>query len=402
MRRMLAAVALVTCSIVSYAQDPAPAAPDPTATARAAYASFRVARERADAEKDAAKKEKLDKAASAAFEKFCAEFDKVDWYEWKLSVDADLVAYGVHHGSVRAFEAEDFERARKGWEFLADELPAHQLTGFATSRYLPLVYAATGALDEGAARLRKLVPKLSATNGAGALMGAGDLLSVAADFDGARKAYDDARAALARAGKDEALSSLVKMQLESRTHVGEHVRDFTGADAATGREFRLSSAAGKPALCLTMALFGRPDGWAFRTIAAVQKKCASNGPVVVAITTFDLLSPLTKAAAEVEAKLPRNPDDKDGEKVKVTRETFRKFADTYRLRMRATFPFVVAADGSLEGHADYVRSHVLVLDAEQRIVLSAGQMDQDALQWIGRAVCARWAAARPAAPPAGK
>jgi len=402
MNRMLAVIVLFASSTVAHAQDAAQPAADPTASARAAYASFSAALDRTHAEKDAAKKDKLQKASSSAFEKFCAEFDKVDWYEWNLKVDADLVAHGVHHASVRAFDAEDFARARKGWEFLADELPSHSTTGFAVSRYLAAAYAATGAFDEGTERLRKVAPKLSATGAAAALMGVGDLLSVTADFEGARKAYDDARTALAKAGKDESLSSLVKMQLESRTRVGERVRDLEGVDAATGRKFQLSSAAGKPAICFAMTLLGRPHTGTLRTIAAVQKKYASSGLVVFGITSFDILSPVTKVSAEVEATLPRNPDDKDGEKVKVTRETFRKFVDTYRQRMRATFPFVVAADKSLEGYADFRMNNTLVLDAEQRIVLCVGLMDDIALRWIAQAVCDRWAATRAPAPPAGK
>lgn len=405
MRGMLIAAGTFAFTALAVAQDAPPAA-DPTAAARAAYGEFRAIRKQTNAEKDDAKKEKLEKQATAAFERFCAQFDKVDWNEWDVATDVELAGLGINHAAARAFDAEDFATARKGWEFLAERLEPHPTNAYFVASQLPDVYAASGALDDGAAFLKRCRDRFPKSVRALVSIGLCDLLAAKSDFDGAQKARADAKQALDAAETSSsaddvtarAHATLAKFRLEGRSRVGEKVPDLSGADTATGKPFALSSAAGKPALCHVFGLIGSPDPDVFRTLTAVQKKCAKDGLVVVAMTSFDLVSPLTKVEAEVEMKMPRNADDKVGDKVMVTRDGFRKQMETYRQRFRCSFPFVVAADKGLAPFADYVKTSTILLDAEQRIVVEATRLDRHSIRWIAQALCARAAAAR-AAPP---
>ena len=401
-----AAVALVLLGGGAAAQDAAPAATDPTAPARAAYAEVRALWKQKGAEKDAAKKERLDKQGFAAFERFCTLFDKVDWNEWDVATDVELAGLGINHAAARAFDAEDFATARKGWEFLAERFEPHPTNAYFVATQLPYVYAASGALDDGEAFLRRCRDRFPKTVRAIASIGLCDLLAAKSDFDGAVKARADATQALEAAEKSSSTAdvearsyaTLAKFRVEGRSRVGEKVADLSGVDSATGKPFRLSGAAGKPTLCHVFGLIGSPDPDVFRMISAVHKKCAKDGLVVVAMTSFDLVSPLTKVDAEVEMKMPRNADDKVGDKVMVTRDGFRKQMETYRQRFRCGFPFVVAADKGLEPFADYVKTSTILLDAEQRIVVEATRLDRETIRWIAQSVCRRAAEARAPAP----
>ena len=399
MRRVMIAAGLVAWGALASAQDAARPASDPTAAVRTAFAEYRTARKTADDEKGAAKRAKLNEQAVVAFQRFCAQFETVDWSALDVAADEDLLWHGLQHAS-RANDTGDFALARRALEFLLSRPKDEQVGYDFELNRLPSVYAALGALDDGVAFLAGCRDGLGYADSALASFGMCDLLAIKSDVDGAAKCRKDAASALEIAvSRNETPRLLAKMMLQRRAFVGQKMADLEGIDSATGRPFRLSSTAGKPALCLVFSLFGEPEPAPFRLVAAAQEKCARGGLAVVGITSFDLVSPMTKVNSAVDTKMPRGPDDDTGEPVKVSRDGFPKYVEAVRLRVRASFPFVVAPENSLAAYADeFLRDTAILLDEQGRIVMNADRSELKYVPLMAKALCDRIAASKVAAP----
>src|SRR5262245_50688434 len=122
MRRLTAALLTAALAAAAFAQDKPPAPVDPAAAARAAHKELLKLRQQRDAEKDEKKREKLDPRVDAAFDKFGAEFGKLDWSVWDATADGVILTEGVSWGAWRAFDKKDYAASRKGWEYVLERL----------------------------------------------------------------------------------------------------------------------------------------------------------------------------------------------------------------------------------------------------------------------------------------
>lgn len=398
MRRALAAVVLgwTAFAAIASAQDtpPSPAAPDPRPAVRALYKEMEKASDEHDNAKEGSE-ERLWKKYMAAYEKFGAAFAKTEWSVWSDPADADLLARGVDHGAQAGYEARDFARAKKGWEFMAEKLPTNSMTGLVVSHKLAPLYGMSGDIDGGIERLRGYIGSIPPEATADALTALGDLIATTSDFDAAKKVYAEALPACAKMDKKYPnLRESLERRLKERSRIGETVKDFTGVDSSTGKPSGLSAvAAGRPSLCFVITMGSFPNDDIVAAMAVLKRH--GKDLAAVGATSWDLLGPMTKLDSSVDVDLPRNPTDTEGQKVKVSKDTLKKHLETYRQHMKCGFPMLVTADGALSGFVEFPKCTVLVLDAERRLVRNCDSYDLGGFDWIAEAVALRYAAAQP-------
>lgn len=395
MRRTLAAALLASVGLSALAQDAPPPAPppDPRPAVRALYKEM----EKAGAEHSDAKEgseERLWKKYMAAYDKFGAAFAMTDWSVWDQPADADILARGVDHGAQAGFEARDFARAKKGWEFLAEKLPTNRMTGHVVATKLAPLYGATGDFEGGIPRLRGYIDAIRPESSAQALTSLGDLIAATSDFDGAKKVFAEAAAACAKMdSKYPTLRESLETRLNARSRVGEKVANISGADSSTGKPVGLvAHAGGKPAVCILISTSLFPNDEVVAATGLVKRH--PKDLAALGVTNWDLVGPLGRLESTVEIDLPRNPADTDGQPVKVSRETLKKHIETYRQRMKCGFPMLVTTEGALTAYVEWPKSAVLVLNAERRLVRLVDSYEPRSFEWIAEAVALRHAAGR--------
>lgn len=397
MRRAFAVALLSSTALAALAQDTAPPAqpPDPRPAVRVLYKDMQKASEDHGNAKEGAE-ERLWKKYMAAYEKFGAAFAKTEWSAWDQPADADLLAQGVDHGAQAGFDARDFARAKTGWEFLVEKLPANPMTGHVVAHKLAPVYGMTGDFEEGIPRLRGYIEAIQAESTAEALTSLGDLIAATSDFDAAKKVYAEASAACAKMdAKYPTLREKQEKLLTVRARVGEKVADISGTDSSTGKPGGLSALAGdRPAVCILISMGGVFPNDEVVAAAAVLKRHPKDFAALGA-TSWDLLGPMAGLEPTVEVDLPRNPADWDGQPVKVSRDTLKKHLETYRKNMKCGFPMLVTADGALKAYTAWPKSSVLVLDADRRLVRCSDSYEVGGFEWIAEALALRHAAGRP-------
>lgn len=393
MRQALAAALLAWTAHSAFAQE-APPPPDPRPAVRALYEAMEKA---GDEHSDAVgrSEERLWKKYIVAYEKFGAAFAAIEWSAWDLPADADILARGVDHGAQTGFDDRDFERARKGWEFLAQALPKNPLTGHIVAHKLAPVYGMTGDVEVGAARLRGYIGSIHAESTAQALTSLGDLIATTSDFSAAKKVYAEASAACAKMNPEHpTLREALAARLTLRSRVGEKVADIWGTDSSTGKPVGLSALArDKPAVCILICMSMFPNDEVVAATSLLKRH--PKGLAALGATSWDLLGPMTLLDSAVDVDLPRSPTDMDGQSVKVSRTTLKKHLDTYRKRMKCNFPMVVTADGALKRFVEWPTSAVLVLDADHRLVHCSDTLEFCRFEWIAEAVAQRHGAGRP-------
>jgi tetratricopeptide (TPR) repeat protein len=397
MRGTLAATVIGASALVALAQDAPPAAPpDPRPAVRTLYKEMEKASDEHSNAKEGAE-ERLWKKYMAAYEKFGSAFVKTEWSAWDQPDDADLLARGVDYDAQKGFDARDFARAKKGWEFLLEKMPQNSMTGHVVANKLAPLYGASGDFEGGIARMRGAIEVIPATATAEALTALGDLVAVTSDFDEAKKVYAEATAACAKMdAKYPALREAQEKFLKLRARVGEQVADVSGADSATGKPLGLAAhAAGKPVVCILIVMDMFPNDQVVNAASVVKRY--PNGVAALGVTNWELLGPMTKLEDTIEVEMPRNPTDDGGQTVKVTRDTMKKHLETYRQRMKAGFPMIVTTDTALNAWVEWPRSAVLVLDAERRLVRFSDTLDFSGYEWMTEAL-----AVRAAGPPAEK
>ena len=396
MRSASAAAVMASAMLgaIALAQEaPPPAPPDPRPAIRTLYKDMEKASDEHTNAKEGAE-ERLWKKYMAAYDKFGAAFAKTEWSQWDDPADADLLARGVDHGAQAGFEARDFERAKKGWEYLAEKMPTNSMTGHVVGNKLAPLYGMTGDLEGGVERLRGYIDTIPAEATAQALASLGDLVAAKSDFDAAKAVYAEATAACAKMdAKYPILREALEKRLKERSRIGEKIADVSGQDSATGKQTGLSSlAAGRPSILIVITMGTFPNDEVVAAAAVLKRHPADIA--ALGATSWDMLGPMTKLEPTVEVEMPRNAADMDGQTVKVSRDTLKKQLETYRQRMKAGFPMVVTADGVLNRHVEWPKCVVLVLDAEQRLVRSCDSFDIVGFDWVAEAVALRHAAAK--------
>jgi hypothetical protein len=378
------------------AQDPAAPDADPTVPVRKLYQAMRKARDETEAAiGDAKRYDELKKKSDPLWTKFVTEFAKLDWNLWDLAYDADLVAAGVSSDATKAFHAEDWARALKGWDFLAERLPDHRMTRLGQSRTLPEIYAACGQFDLGIEKTRAAANKLPPADAAFALIGLGDLLAAKGEFDAARTAYGDAEATFAkRAPGDDLARASMEIDLSTRKIVGEPLPDLSGVEWV-GKPVAPVNAPGRPAVIVVFQARAYPlNGDMFRLAGSLASGAATKGLSVVGLTSYEGLTPLTMVSETVEVKMPRNPDDREGEATKVSRDSFRKYVETFRQRMRTTIPVAIGGKKTVSSvSTSEAFAAIVVVDASQRVVHVAAPYEWRGVRGIATALAGRSAAA---------